>query len=121
MCRASEEIIMVSFSVEAMVRGYHIYNSIWTAAVGEEFPCKREITNTFDPFAVDMMRGDTVIGHIPRKISVYSLFLHREGSITCQVSNSRQYLDDLVQGGLEIPCILVFEGDEKVIAKGKGS
>ena len=51
--------------------------------------------------------------------SVCSLFLRREGSITCQVSGSRRYLDDLVQGGLEIPCVLVFEGDEKVTAKAK--
>ena len=33
---------MASFSVEAMVRGYHIYKDIWAAVVGEEFPCKRE-------------------------------------------------------------------------------
>ncbi len=25
------------FSIEAMVRGYHIYKSIWAAAIGEEF------------------------------------------------------------------------------------
>ena len=68
---------MVSFSVETIVRGYHVYNSIWTAAIVEEFACKREVTNTFDPFAVAVTRGDTIIGHIARKISsVYSLFSH---------------------------------------------
>jgi hypothetical protein len=25
------------FSIEAMVRGYHVYKSIWAAAIGEEF------------------------------------------------------------------------------------
>ena len=35
---------MASFLVEAMVRGYHIYKDIWAAVVGEEFPCKREIS-----------------------------------------------------------------------------
>ena len=71
---------MASFSVEAMVRGYHIYKDIWTAVVGEEFPCKRETGNTFDLFAVAVMRGDTiVIGHVPRKISfICSLFLRRD-------------------------------------------
>ena len=48
---------MGSFLVEAMVRGYHVYQDIWTAVVGEEFPCKREAGNTFD--AVAVMRGDT--------------------------------------------------------------
>ncbi len=28
-----------SFSVEAMVRGYHAYKDIWMAVVGEELPC----------------------------------------------------------------------------------
>ena len=50
---------MASFSVEAMVRGYHVYQDIWTAVVGEDFPCKKEAGNTFDPFAVAVMRGDT--------------------------------------------------------------
>jgi hypothetical protein len=27
---------MAYFSIEAMVRGYHVYESIWTAAIGEE-------------------------------------------------------------------------------------
>ena len=29
---------MASFYVEAMVIGYHVYQDIWTAVVGEEFP-----------------------------------------------------------------------------------
>lgn len=103
------------------MRGYHVYKDIWTAVVGEEFPCKRETSNTFDPFAVAVMRGDTtVIGHVPRKISsICSLFLRRDGSITCQVTDSRRFSDDLAQGGLEIPCVLRFEGDTKVTAKAK--
>ena len=30
------------FTFEAMVRGYHVYHEIWTAAVGEELSCIRE-------------------------------------------------------------------------------
>ncbi len=41
-----------SFSVEAMVRGYHAYKDTWTAVVGEELPCQRERANPRDPFAV---------------------------------------------------------------------
>ena len=42
--------IMSSFSVESMVRGYHVYKDIWDA-VGEEFLCKRENGNRVDSFA----------------------------------------------------------------------
>jgi hypothetical protein len=33
MCQGGHGI----FSIEAMMRGYHVYKSIWAAAVGEEF------------------------------------------------------------------------------------
>ena len=67
---------MASFSVEAMVRGYHVYKDAWAAVVGEEFPCKREDGNRFDPFAVAVVRADAIIGHLPRKIScVCALYL----------------------------------------------
>ena len=110
-----------SFSVEAMVRGYNVHKDIWTAVVGEEFSCKRETSNSSNPFAVAVMRGETtVLGHVPRKISsICSLFLRREGSITCQVTISRQFSHDLVQGRLEVPCVLRFEGGTKVTAKAK--
>ena len=42
----------VSFSVEAIVRGYHTYKDIWAAVVGEELPCQREVGNQVDTFAV---------------------------------------------------------------------
>ena len=105
-----------------MVRGYHVYQDIWTAVVDEEFPCKREAGNRFDPFAVAVMKSDTttVIGHVPRRISsICSLFLRKEGSITCLVTGHRRFSADLVQGGLEIPCVLRFQGDTKVTAKAK--
>ena len=76
--RSLQDQKIASFSIEARAGGYHIYEDIWSAVVSEEFPCKKEVDNTFDPFAVTVMRGDTVIGHVPRKISsICSLFLRR--------------------------------------------
>ena len=57
---------------------------------------------------------------MPKLISAAaSLFLRQGGSITCKVTGSRQYSRDLPQGGLEIPCQLTFEGNEKYIDKVK--
>ena len=44
-------VMEFSFSVDAMIRGYHVYRDIWDAAVGEELKCKREIRNQNDPYA----------------------------------------------------------------------
>ena len=62
---------MASFEIEAMVRGYHTYKDVWSAVIDEEFPCKREDGNRFDPFAVAVCNGDIVIGHVPRKFVRY--------------------------------------------------
>ena len=107
-----------TFSVEAMVRGYHVYQNIWDADLGEQLSCWREPTNSRDPFAVVVVQSHVIVGHIPRKIStVCSMFLLQGGTIRCRVTASRRYSGDLPQGGLEIPCMLIFEGGAKDVAK----
>ena len=40
-----------------------------------------------DRYAVAVHRGNTIVGHLPRKISTMcSLFIRRGGSISCTVS-----------------------------------
>ena len=78
----------------------------------------RESMNSKDPFAVAVVKSQVTIGHIPRKISsICSMFLRHGGTIKCRVTASRRYSRDLPQGGLEIPCVLTFQGCEKDIAK----
>ena len=109
---------MATFSFNSMIRGYHVYREIWTATEGETLRCRRETGNGHDPFAVAVMKHDTIVGHIPRTISaVCSLFLRRHGSITCQVNGSRRFSSDLPQGGLEIPCLLIFSGACDLVTK----
>ena len=99
-----------SFSVEAMVRGYHVYKDIWAAVHGEELPCQRELGNRVDVFAVAVMKGETVVGHVPKKISsICSLYLRRGGSIICRVSGTRRYSEDLVQGETRNPVRADFQ------------
>lgn len=93
-----------TFSISSVVRGYHAYKDIWQPDVGEELRCQREVGNLVDAFAVAVMREETVVGHVPKKISsICSLYLRRNCSIICRVTGSRKYSDDLEQGGLEIP------------------
>ena len=104
--------------VETVTRGYHVYKEIWTAMLGEALTCTREADNFHDQFAVVIMKGSDVVGHVPKKISmICSLFL-RSGTITCEVSGSRQYSADLHQGGLEVPCKLRFACcDQELLTK----
>lgn len=113
-------MMTASFSLSSSIRGYHVYKDIWEAAEGEVLPCSRELHNLRDPFAVAIKKDDIIVGHVPRIISATcSSFLRRTGTITCRVIGGRRYSSDLPQGGLEIPCMLTFSGDLKLVEKAK--
>ena len=100
---------MSTYTVETIVRGYHVYQVIWEAAVGQVLPCQRERGNVHDPYAVAIVERGVVVGHVPRAISsVCYLFLGKSGTISCQVTGTKHYSRDLPQGGLEVPCKLIF-------------
>ena len=47
-----------TFSVQSMVLGYHVYQSVWDAACdGKILLCKREVGNTHDPSSVAITKG----------------------------------------------------------------
>ena len=104
------------YCCESEVMGYHIYQDIWEARHGEILNCFRETGNAFNPFTVCVKKDAVVVGHVPRKISSISLlFLRNNGTIHCEVTGKRRYSRGIPQGGLEIPCSLVFEGPKKYI------
>ncbi len=51
-----------------------------------------ETVNPRDPFAVAVLKDEAIVGHVSRKVSsICSLFLRRNGSISCRVTRSRRY------------------------------
>ena len=73
----------------------------------------KEASNSEDPFAVAVIKGETIVGHVSRMISaVCAMFIRRGGLILCPVTGSRCYSEDLSQGGLEIPCAFNFCGNK---------
>ena len=100
---------MEEFERVCCVRGYHVYKEIWEAATGEILICERELHNGRDRYAEAVKKSGTIIGYLPRKLTrVCSLFLRRGGTIICTVTGGRRYSADLPQGGLEVPCSLLF-------------
>ena len=59
------------------IRGYHEYQAVWTAAIGETLFCVREPTNPSDRYAVGVVRSGTIVDHLPRKISRVCFFEKR--------------------------------------------
>ena len=111
---------MTEWEVDSCVRGYRIYKSICAAALGVQIGCIREPLNVMDRYAIALKKDGAVIGHFTSKISqICSLFIRTGGTIECIVTGARRYSSDLPQGGLEIPCTLLFSGEKKKINKVK--
>ena len=60
-----------------------------------------------------------MVGHLPKKTSsTCSLFIRKGGTIDCEVMDpNRKYSRDLLQGGLEIPCVLMLRGTKDLVDK----
>ena len=112
---------IVEYEIDSCIRGHHVYKDRWTSFVGEILNCAREIDNLHDPYTVCVMKDEIIVRHIPRKISAACLlFLRANGTtLSCKVTADRCYSADLLQGGLEVPCKLVFKGGKLLVAKVK--
>lgn len=70
------------------IRGYLVYQNIWSPYLGEILTYRRQPENVKDRYAVSTHKGSgEVVGHLPKKVSkMYSLFIHRGGTVTCEVT-----------------------------------
>ena len=81
--------------------------------IGEELSTALETANTHDCFAVAIRKGTLTIGHVPGEISKVCWFVLRHGgTIKCRVSTDRHRRSLLKQGGLKVPCKLIFAADD---------
>ena len=108
---------MESFEIRSCIRGYHVYQNIWTPEE-EELVCVKEGNNMSDTYSVAVKKGDLTVGHVPRRMSRMSnLFIRRGGQVSSRVEGRRQFSADLPQGGLEVPCTYLFRGCTDEIKK----
>ena len=66
---------------ECCVRGYHIYSHIWEASVGEVLDCRCEPDNANDRYAKAVVKRDTIVVYLPRKLSRILLLFARRGGV----------------------------------------
>ena len=57
-----------SFRIESSVRGHHVYKDLWSPVFGDELLVQVEEHNTFDKFAVAVMKNSDVVGNVPLEI-----------------------------------------------------
>ena len=98
-------------SLQAAVRGFHVYKAIWEPKDSEVLACSHEENNLHDPFAIKTCQFNSgkIDGHLPMELSRISKFiLDRGAKIDVKLPETHYRRSPLVQGGLEIPCDLVI-------------
>ena len=71
-----------TYQVESVIRGHHIYKTVWTPFIGETLSLRIEDGNEQDSFAVAVIKNDDIVGHAPRQFSrVFYFFLSHDGTI----------------------------------------
>ena len=104
-----------SFTFESVIRGHHIYKSVWTPFIGETLSLTIEDGNAEDPYAVAVMKGTAIVGHTLREMSrVFSFFIQHDGTISAEVSGHRRF-----GCGLEVPCQYTLQSKPKYIKRAK--
>ena len=68
-----------SYEKTSVIRGHHIYKSIWTPIIGEELVLEAQDDNEHDKHAVAVVKDVCVVGHVPCSISQVSWFYLKRG------------------------------------------
>ena len=93
-------------TVFSFIRGHHVSKHFWRPITGETLQTEREPNNEHDRFAFAVIHDQGIVGYVPRKISkLCSSFIDRGGYITVTVTGRRMRCE-LLQGGLDVPCIM---------------
>ena len=102
----------VAGGIDSFIRGYHGYKDMWEPALGDVLRLEREKTNVKDKFAVAVMQGSTVVGHMPYNTApAVSHFLKRSTN-KAVVEVTGAAVNRGARYGMEIPCkqILLDKG-----------
>ena len=100
-----------AFEKASVIRGHHIYKSIWTPVVGEELTLQREDGNDHD-IQTRGCRSEGRRRRWARSSRVLWFFLVRGGRIKCRVTGRWKF-----GNGLEVPYVYFYYGSARTIQK----
>ena len=106
------------FQFSAAVRGFHYYRKSWLPGAAQTLNCFHEEGNTFERFAIKVCEKDKneLVGHPPMEISrVTKFLLDRGANVSAKLTSTHYRRSPLVQGGIEIPCVVTVSMSGTVI------
>ena len=108
---------MHSFTINACIRGFHVYSASWKPEFKENLNCFQEPKKMYNMYAVstkenlqqsptrnsviffrgdDVYREERIVGHLPKYISRFAwYFTEHGGEITAEVTGSPTFSRDI--------------------------
>ena len=102
-------LIRDEFQFESFIAGHYHYQHIWTPQIGEDLTTAHERDNTYDEFAVSILKNnDTIVGHTPRQISKQvTALLKSDGTVNVKVIANPVKTK---RRGIRVPCTYSVSG-----------
>ena len=114
-------VVLKSFEIEAFVKGYHVYKSIWITTKDEHLHAVMQATNELDKYAVAVQKEDSKVGgHLPlvksgKFAKTIFYYLEISESNVCVVVVTRKPVNQGDGNWMKLPCSLQFTAEEKYI------
>ena len=107
--------MMEAFSIHSEIMGYHEYKLEWNPIIAEEFQTRREPENVNDAFAVCVLKGEHIVGHLKkgdngRFARTVFYFLCADARNRCDVQVTGIPVNHGDMMGMKVPCKLIFYG-----------
>ena len=100
--------VIDTFKFDSFITGHYHYRYIWTPRIGEELIGKHEPNNSYDKFAIAILKDDTIVGHVPREISSqFAELLESEGMVNVKVKANPVKTK---RNGIRVPCTYIVSG-----------
>ena len=109
-----------TFEFPSYVMGFHVYKDGWTPLKGETLNAILEPSNIKDKFAVAVIKGDRLVGHLPleksgRFAKTIHYFLKTNVLNRCSVEITGKGVNQGDGKGMKVPCKLYFSADDNCI------
>ena len=110
----------VSFNLDSFIKGYHVYQEVWSPELHEMLGTVPEPRNIVDKYAVSVQRDDDVVGHLMKGKSgrfakKIFYFLRADKKNHCTVVVTGKAINRGNGEGMQVPCTLNFKGHRKWI------
>ena len=110
----------VSFNLDSFIKGYHVYQEVWSPELHEMLSAVQEPRNIVDKYAVSVQRDGEVVGHLMKGKScrfakTIFYFLSADKKNDCTVVVTGKAINRGDGEGMQVPCTLDFKGHRKWI------